>query len=221
MSAMKSDWTRTFKQPLRLLGLALVCTVAWTAEPAQKITPMNEDGWSWPESASNVALRKEIMRQHFTPEERRNVQTTLEEMNGTGRGIDRGRWTAKDFKPPAASRSGFQEMDSAFGRNDYRISSVLNRINTVEDIIAKGDRVVVLFRVTGNLNGPMFTFENIGAPIETREMLVLHFNSEGLGAGICAWGEGFVLYKEIGGQIVLPSAATPAPDPGWKPPLGC
>lgn len=162
----------------------------------------DEGEWSWPSAAASPALRAEVLRQPHTAEERRNIQTVLEFESGLGRALDRERWYAKDFRPPP--RSGYQELDSAFGRNDYHVPAIVNRRNRIEDIVAKGDRVVVVFRTTGNLNAPIFGFDGLGQPIDVRELLVIRFNEQGLIAELWPWGEGFVLYQELGGVVKLP-----------------
>lgn len=185
-----------------MLSILLLSGTLGMAAEAPRPNLMNEDGWSWPSAAANLHLRREIMRQTLTPEERRNIQTVLELESGTGRMADRDRWYAKSFK--TATRSGFQELDDAFGRNDYAVPAVLNRINLIEDIIAKGNRVIVMFRAIGNLNSPMFTFEPVGQAIDAREMLAISFDQEGMITEIWPWGEGMVLYEQLGGTIVLP-----------------
>lgn len=192
---------------LCLMACAHQVQAADTGVVVQGRSPMNEDGWSWPTAASNLSLRRELMQQQFSPVERRNVQTVLEMQSGVGRAADRQRWYSPNFKP--GTQSGFQELDSQFGSNDYRIPSFVNRRNTIEQVIAKGDRVLVQFRITGNLNGPMFNFEGLGQPINLREMLVYRFDQDGKILEAWAWGEGFALYEQLGGTIQLPGGATP------------
>jgi SnoaL-like polyketide cyclase len=165
--------------------------------------------WSWARSASNLAVRGEISRQSYTAEEHRNVQSVMEMLSGVGRNADPDRWYSKEHQQLAQpfAHAGFYILDEAFHGNDYRIGSFTNRINTIEDIIAKGDRVVVTWRITGNINGPMFTFEGLGQPIDMREMMTFRFDNEGKVLTMQPWsGEDLAFYWQLGGRVEMPSA---------------
>lgn len=170
-------------------------------------TPAAKPGWSWPTSASDLAVRGEILRQKYTEEEQRNIQTVLEDLTGVGRAVDPERWRSKDAKPSA--RAGFYVLDEAFGHNDYRIGSFTNRVNTVEEVFAKGNRVIAQWRITGNIDGPMFSFQGLGQPIDLREMMIFEFDSDGKVVRSAPWsGEDIRFYEQLGGPLSLPGAWT-------------
>lgn len=193
--------TKMLSIEVRLLLLMLAGASVAQAQDAGSRKP-----FSWPVSASSLAMRGEISRQYYTDEEHRNVQTVMEQLNGVGRAVDPERWMSKDRVPPKPGRrAGFYVLDEAFGGNDYRIGSLADRINTIEDIVAKGDRVVVTWRITGTLNGPMFTFEGLGQPIDMREMMTFRFDRQGKILEMAAWsGEDLLFYEQLGGRIELP-----------------
>jgi hypothetical protein len=164
---------------------------------------------SWPTSAMNPAVREEILRHKYTKQESRNIQTALENASGTGRALDPERWRSDKPLPAGNFRGGFYILHGFFGRpqrNGWYNPGFANQTKVVEDIFAKGDRVAVVWHITGNINGPFFGFDGRGQPIDTREQNVGIYDELGKVRGGEPWsGEDLVLYEQLGGKLSLPT----------------
>lgn len=165
------------------------------------------------------STRDRIASRTYTPEERRNVQTVIDDFmkprpqNGVG----------SQARAPDAKGSigpmGFYVMHTAFinefnlkrGSNDgYSQFSTINRVQTIEEIVAKGNRVVLGFRITANAGGPLFGFKPYGQPINIREQLRYSFDSEGRVQTFVAWsGEDMPFYQQLGGKLEFAKTLNP------------
>lgn len=162
------------------------------------------------------AARANIARQAYTAEEHRNVQLAINEISKVRKapGVPR----APEFKG-SSGPGGFYVMHTAFlkefnlvqGSNDgYSQYSLISRVQTVEDVVAKGNRVVVAFRITGNTSGPLFGFKAHGQAINIREQLVHSFDSQGRQLTFIAWsGEDLPFYEQLGGKLEFKSTLNP------------
>lgn len=166
--------------------------------------------WRWPSGRARVsdALRERLLHQHYTAQERRNIQSALDRQDR----IDRDKpelWRSKDYKP--APRPGFYVLHEAFGwpkRMGYSIPSIANRIQTIENLVAKGDWVILQFRIVGNINGPMFGFEATQQAINMAEESVSRFDRDGMQVESAPWSaQDLNFYQQLGGKVELPKTA--------------
>ena len=61
---------------------------------------------------------------------------------------------------------------SGTGMAGYRPDSILDRVDIIEDIIAKGDRVWAVWSLTGTHTGTLYGFPATGNKIDITEMAV-------------------------------------------------
>lgn len=145
-------------------------------------------------------VQAKILQRKYTPEEHRNVQTAIDEMS---KSRDTPTKRSKNFKP--ASHGGFYVVHSAFGypqRNGFSAASFMSREQQIEDIIANGNRVIVVFRILGGVSGPMYGFKGVGQQINMRESLKYEFDNDGLLSAFEPWSaEDLAFYEQLGGKL--------------------
>lgn len=155
------------------------------------------------------AVREKLRNRKYTPEEHRNVQTAIDEMS---KSRDTPAHRSKDARP--ALHSGFYVLHGAFGypkRNGFSAMSFMSRVQDIEDIIADGNRLALVFRITGSIAGPMYGFKGIGQRIDMRESMKVEFDEQGLIVASQPWSaEDLAFYQQLGGKLEFGGPAIPA-----------
>jgi len=203
----------TAKAVIRAAVLALA--LAAVSASAQTSTAMPDQPWppaKWPSSLADPGLQERLAKTNFTAEEKRNILTVLVGMSEEGRAAQR----ANPSPPQPASvtlRRGFDYLGELYGSHDYDFAtSIPDRIDRVEEIIAKGDRVWGVFRILGHHGGRMFGFPGDNKPVEFREMFFRRFGPDGQALESTFRAEELQIYTGLGGKVSFPkpSAAAPA-----------
>lgn len=119
----------------------------------------------------------------------------------------------KNYMHPAMVRHrwGFASLADITGMKDgagYDSRTVSDRVDTIEDIIAKGDRVWAVWTMRGTHTGQLFGIPATGRPIEILEAGIWRLQD---GLVIEAWffGDEFRLLRQLGvtsGQQILEAA---------------
>ena len=170
----------------------------------------DERPWSFPSSAADMNVRAELIRAEHTQAEHRNIQSTMENLSGIDRTLDPDRWRSKEKNEPVP-HPGFYVLHEAYGypkRNGWRNEGFQNQRKQIEDIVAHGDRVAVVWKSQGTINGKFFGFEGVDQPIDVREMMVYRYDATGKSIAFEPWsGEDLVLFEQLGGRLQLPKRA--------------
>jgi hypothetical protein len=143
----------------------------------------------------------------YSPTEHHNIQAAIDNLAGAR---DAPQHHSGTFEPP--THPGFYVLHAAFGyprRNGYAAFSFLSRVEYIEDVIAKDNRVNILFRIRGSIGGPMYGFKGIGQVINMRESMRYTFDDAGLISKFEPWSaEDLAFYQQLGGELTLPRKAT-------------
>ena len=200
-----------FRSTVVTLALLSGSAMAQTS-PASKDQPWPPA--KWPSSLSDPKLQERLAHTNFSAEEKRNILTVLVGMSEEGRAAAR---TANPTSPPGAVilRHGFDYLDELYGSHGYDVAtSIPDRVDRVEDLIAKGDRVWGVFKVIGHHGGLMFGFPGDNRPVEFREMFYRHFAPDGQPLETTYRAEELQIYTGLGGKVSFPkrpvTAAAPA-----------
>jgi len=183
---------------------AVAAKPAVAATPAPAQTPLT---WTWPSSASDPQVRQSIVDGHYTQEELRNIRSQLEALSIPPL-IDAAHPADAPIligPPPSVKFSGrgFRGLESFFGGQGYLYGSIPDRVNVVQSILAKGDRVWVVWQIKGHQSGAMFGFPASGKAIAVREMAMIRYK-DGAMTEADYWGDDLGLYKELGGHLTFP-----------------
>ena len=131
----------------------------------------------------------------YTPQEQANIETVLklraapfsERKNYMHQAMVRHRW-------------GFASLADITGMKDgtgYDASTCSDRVDTIEDLIAKGDRVWAVWTMRGTHTGQLFGIPATGKPIEVLEAGIWRLQD---GLVIEAWffGDELRLLRQLG-----------------------
>jgi predicted ester cyclase len=94
-------------------------------------------------------------------------------------------------------------LEVPFGSNGYLYGSLPDRTNRILSIIAKGDRVWVIWLFTGHQTGKMFGAPPSGKELNVREMAMVRYKNDKL-IEADYWGDDFALYSQLGGKVEFP-----------------
>ncbi len=112
-------------------------------------------------------------------------------------------------------RWGFMSLADITGMKDgsgYDATSISGRVDTIEDIIAKGDRVWAIWTMRGTHTGQLFGIPATGRNVEVLEAGVWRM-VDGLVTEAWFFGDELALLRQLGLSIdrVVLEAATEAP----------
>jgi hypothetical protein len=148
-----------------------------------------------------------IVREKYSSTEHRNLQSAIDNLADPR---DAPQHHSSAFEPP--SHPGFYVLHAAFGypqRNGYAAVSFLSRVEYIEDVIVRDNRVNILFRITGSIGGPMYGFKGTGQLINMRESMRYTFDDAGLISKFEPWSaEDLAFYRQLGGAVELPLTAS-------------
>jgi hypothetical protein len=161
----------------------------------------------WPPGVRSPKLIKWLTEAHWTQEEQ---QALWKQLNANA-------FVAPDYNTPLDftitpfcgiscpnGRRGFDYLDYLSGIHGYNPArSVRDRFVETDDVIAKGSRVIRVFRGSGHQTGYFYGFPGDGHPIEWLEI-----GSGNSGAGLRA--EELQLFVAMGGKLQFPGKP-PAP----------
>jgi predicted ester cyclase len=164
--------------------------------------------WDWPSSAT-PEVRQQITAGRYSPEELRNIFTTLARQSGPS-------WP--DSGPKAASPNldiltapdaithgrGFKGLETFYGGNGY--GGISDRVNRIDTLIAHGDRVFISWVWEGRHTGTLFGFPGDGKVIHVRESSMTRFK-DGKAVELDISGDDLALYTQAGGKIGFPDKA--------------
>lgn len=145
-------------------------------------------------------VQEKLNARHYSAQEHRNVQLAIDAMSSARSNPPK---RAANFKP--SKHPGFYVLHHAFGypeRNGFSAVSFMSRVQHIEDIIASGNRVVLVFRITGSVAGPMYGFKGVGQRIDMRESMRYEFNDAGEMVSMQPWSaEDLAFYEQLGGKL--------------------
>jgi predicted ester cyclase len=185
------------------------------AEQLQKPGPVAWPPKQWPRAvAYDPELVAQLNKGDYTQEERRNLLLVAAWL--TVHGPPR-QQAMPHVDNPIEHRRGFAELEQVYGYNGYLYSgqptdSIYDRIDLIEDMIAKGDRVWVVWRIHGHHTGYIFGLPPDGREMDLHEMEMMRF-VDGKLAESSAVGDTMSLYLQAGGKLDL----TTVPAPGQAP----
>jgi predicted ester cyclase len=164
---------------------------------------MDPAKWDWPAAAS-PEVRKQIIEGGYTQEELRNIYTTLARSSGD-------LWPTSGPKPTGPGNlnapgsvfvgRGFRGLEQFYGSNGY--GGIEDRVNKVDSLIAKGDRVWISWIIEGRHTGTLFGFPGTGKTIRVRENSMTHYK-DGLITLADPIGDDLGLYTQAGGKLSFP-----------------
>jgi predicted ester cyclase len=161
----------------------------------------------WPASVrDNPKLINDLTETQWTDGEKRLIQDIVAPPPAATRGTPR--YVDLTVRPDCgvycpSGRHGFDFIDELTGFHGYfPATSVADRVETIDQIIAKGDRVWWWFVGHGHQTGYFYGFPGDGHPIEWRE---IEFGGGIVGAnGLGIRTEELQLYVAMGGQLQFP-----------------
>ena len=86
---------------------------------------------------------------------------------------------------------------SGTGMSGYQPDSILDRVDVIQDIIAKGDRVWAVWSLTGTHTGTLYGFSATGRPIDITEMAIWRIK-DGLVAEHWYFADDLTLLRQLG-----------------------
>jgi len=144
------------------------------------------------------ALPRDVDPRNYTAQEQANIDLILQlrSVSFTER---------RKFLHPQMRhhRWGFMSLADISGMKDgsgYDSQSVSDRVDTIEDIIAKDDRVWAIWTMRGTHTGQIFGIPATGRPIEILEMGVWRIE-EGLVAEAWFFGDELNLVRQLGAPV--------------------
>jgi predicted ester cyclase len=183
------------------------------ADQLQKPGPIAWPPKQWPRAVSyDPELVAQLNKGDYTQEERRNLLLVAAWLTVHGPP----RQQAMPHTPDTIEhRRGFAELEQVYGYNGYLYSgqptdSIYDRIDLIEDMIAKGDRVWVVWRIHGHHTGYIFGLPPDGKAMDLHEMEMMRF-VDGKLAESSAVGDTMSLYLQAGGKLDLTTVPGPAP----------
>jgi hypothetical protein len=206
-------------------GIKAQMTEGPFAKPGDPPTPAGRGGepggrppiWAswpppeWPSGVISPKLKRWLTETAWTDEEKQALQRVLETQF-----VRRDPATSPppDFsvRPPCGivcpqGRRGFDYLDELSGFHGYNPpTSVADRFNETEDVIAKGSRLWRVFLPRGHHTGYFNGFAGTGKPIEIREFNFGQASINGIGGR----AEELQLYVALGGKLQFP-AKLPVP----------
>lgn len=161
--------------------------------------------WDWP-SAASERVRKEIVEGQYSPEELRNIFTTLARSSGPhwpnsgpqAGNPSMGEITAPDF---VMHGRGFAGLEAFYGSNGY--GGVSDRVNKVDTLLAHGDSIFISWIIEGHHTGKLFGFPGDGKLLDVRESSMTRFK-DGKAVEMHDVGDDLALYTQAGGKISFP-----------------
>ena len=188
---------------------------AFAQELAEQMSKPGPVAWppkQWPRAiAYDPVLVAELNKGDYTQEERRNLLLVAAWL--TVHGPPR-QQAMPHIEDQIEHRRGFAELEHVYGYNGYLYSgqptdSIADRIDLIEDIIAKGDRVWVRWRIHGHHTGYIFGLPPDGREMDVHELEMMRFVNGKL-AESSAVGDTMALYLQAGGQLNLTTVPGPA-----------
>ncbi len=133
--------------------------------------------------------------QSYTAEEQANIETVLRLRSAPFS-------QRKNYMHPAMVRHrwGFASLADITGMKDgagYDARTCSDRVDTIEDLIAKGDRVWAVWTMRGTHTGQLFGIPATGRPIEVLETGIWRLR-EGLVAEAWFFGDELRLLRQLG-----------------------
>ena len=148
--------------------------------------------------------------QSYTAEEQANIETVLRLRSAPFS-------QRKNYMHPAMVRHrwGFASLADITGMKDGAgddARTCSDRVDTIEDLIAKGDRVWAVWTMRGTHTGQLFGIPATGRPIEVLETGIWRLQ-DGLVAEAWFFGDELRLLRQLGvvPDPLVRAAATPGP----------
>jgi predicted ester cyclase len=131
----------------------------------------------------------------YTAEEQANIETVLRLRSAPFS-------QRKNYLHPAMARHrwGFASLADITGMKDgagYDARTCSDRVDTIEDLIAKGDRVWAVWTMRGTHTGQLFGIPATGRPIEVLETGIWRLQ-DGLVAEAWFFGDELRLLRQLG-----------------------
>ncbi|HTK33814.1 MAG TPA: hypothetical protein VL358_00835 [Caulobacteraceae bacterium] len=154
----------------------------------------------WPEGVISPKLKKWLAEAHWTEEEKQNLWKALHANTFVAGDYN----TPQDFTVApfcgitCTRRRGFDYLDYLSGIHGYNAArSVRDRFVETDDVIAKGSRVIRVFKGHGHQTGYFYGFPGDGHALEFIEI--------GTGnAGVGGRAEELQLFVAMGGKLQFP-----------------
>lgn len=145
----------------------------------------------------------------YTQEERRNVETILKLRSVPF--VERREFMAEGFRHHRWGMANLAELSGMRDGSGYDANSVAGRVDEIEDIIAKGDRVWAVWTLRGNHSGQLFGIPPTGAQLEVLEIGVWRLE-DGLVAEAWFFADELGLLRQLGVDPTTHYANWPQPE---------
>ena len=192
--------------PVLVACLILAASPQASAQPQP--TELNPRTWAWPAAASDPQVRQSIVEGNYTQEELRNIRIQLEALSQPPI-VDAAHPADAPIligPPPGVKFGGrgFRGLEAAFGGQGYLYGSIPDRTNVVQSILAKGDRVWVIWSIKGRQGGKMFGFPPSAKLLDVREIAMVRYR-DGTLTEADYWGDDLALFSQLGGKVTFPA----------------
>lgn len=161
------------------------------------------------------ALRGHATPPQYTTEEQRNLELIL-----TLRSVpfdERRRFMHPRLRYHRAGMAGLAELSGHLDGTGYTADSVSDRIDAIEDIVAKDDRVWAVWTLRGRHTGELFGIPATGRTIEIVEMGIWRIE-DGLVIESWFFADEFQLLRQLGFEITTkPGNDGAGPSPTLRP----
>lgn len=156
---------------------------------------------SWPDPRGLVAvgLPPRFARPDYTARERRNIELILALRAAPF--AQRRRFLHPQMRHHRKGFAGSAEL-TGLGAGGYTAESIRDRVDTVEDIVAKDDRVWAVWTIRGTHTGPLFGIPATGRTFEILEAGIWRIEGE-LVAEAWFFGDDLALLRQLGIPMVI------------------
>jgi hypothetical protein len=193
---------------LRISAVLLSLVTASCAVAQSAAGLLDPRAWDWPSSAQDPEVRRSIIEGGYTQEELRNIRLQLDGLATPPPPIDAahpadGQILVNMGPSVKFGGRGFRGLEGPFGGQGYLYGSIPDRVNQVQHIFAKGDKVWVRWFIDGHHLGKMFGFPPTGKPLHIPEQAYVRYK-DGKLVEADYFGDDFALYMQLGGKVEFP-----------------
>ncbi|MFI9510350.1 ester cyclase [Nocardia sp. NPDC052566] len=182
-------------------GSAAVGPPSTVGTPSASAGAVPSVGATWPDPRGLVAtaLPARFARPGYTERELRNIELILALRAASF--AQRKRFMHPQLRHHRRGFGGLATM-TGLGADGYTARSIGDRVDTVEDIVAKDDRVWAVWTLRGTHTGPLFGIPATGRKLAILEAGIWRIEGE-LVAEAWFFGDELALLQQLGVQVEL------------------
>lgn len=162
---------------------------------------MSGNSAAWPDPRGLVATVSPALPA-YTAQERSNIELVLALRAAPIE--ERRRFQHPRLRHHRRGFAGLSEL-SGLGADGYSAGSISDRIDTIEDIVAKDDRVWAVWTLRGTHTGPLFGIQATGRTVEVLEAGIWRIEDD-LVAESWFFGDELALLRQLGLSLELETA---------------